>query len=451
MLLIAFLGCSNERKSTEPNVLFIVVDDLRDWTGYSTAFSGVKTPNLNKLAQMGMVFTNAYCAAPVCSPSRTALLSGISPAKTGMYDNGQSWEGALRKAETLTRKFMNSGYYVAGFGKIYHGEGDIKNWDEFIYGEYSPLPDSCENYYALGNPLNIADSLTGDWKRATNAIKVLDRGVDKPLFLACGIVKPHTPWNVPQKYFDMYAMKDIRIPEVYQNDLDDIPEIGKKIAGKMHYDQYGKSIYWTHKAIVDSGLWQTNIRAYMASITYADAQIGRLIDAWQESEYSENGIIVIMGDNGWHHGEKEHWSKRTLWEESTRVPLIIVVPGLTKPGIYCTSPVSLLDIYPTLVDLCGLEPKQGLDGLSLKPLLVDPTIPWNRPVVTIWGQDNVSVRTKEWRYIQYCDNTKELYNQNTDPNEWHNLLFETESKYDTIIQKMQKWIPKCTVSNSYDK
>ena len=452
LFIFYFCGCSSQKhKSNNPHVLFIMVDDLRDWTGYSTHFSEVITPNLNKLANRGLVFKNAYCSAPVCAASRTAILSGMSPANTGVYENGQLWEGKLTEAVTLTQKFMQSGYHVAGFGKIYHGQGKTPNWHEYVYGDYSPLPEKYENFYALGNPLNVHDSLTGDWKRVSNAIKVLESDIDQPLFLACGLVRPHTPWNVPAEYFNMYYKDSIDLPKILEGDLSDIPNIGKTIAERKHKDQYGKSIEWTHQAILDSGLWKTNIRAYLASITYADAQIGRLLEAWQQSEYSKNGIIVLMGDHGWHHGEKEHWSKRTLWEEGTKTPLIFAGKGLIPEKSACDQPVSLLDIYPTLVGLCNFEDEPHLDGTSLQALIANPEAEREEPAITIWGKDNVSIRYKNWRYINYCDGSKELYDLTTDKNEWENVVMLDSTRYADVIGNMQKWIPNCSAPAKFKK
>ncbi len=441
----------NHAHSKRPNILFIMIDDLRDWTGYANTFPNVKTPNLDQLAGSGLVFSNAYCSAPVCAPSRTALLTGLNPGTTGIYENGQVWEGTLRTHETLTQRFMNAGYHVAGYGKIYHGKGDSPNWHEYEYGEYSPLPHSYENYYALGNPLDVPDSITGDWKRVSNAVSTLEKDINQPLFLACGLVRPHTPGNVPRKYFDLYDEDAVDVPETIERDLEDLPPIGLKVARKTHRDQYGKSLEWTHQAIVDSSLWKTNIRAYLASITYADAQVGRLLAAWKKSKYSKNGIIVLMGDHGWHLGEKEHWSKRTLWEVGTKTPLIISAPGLTKKGGLCNTPVSLLDIYPTLLDLCRLPPKEGLEGLSLKKLLEDPSSPWQRPALTTWGKDNISLRAKEWRYIRYCDGTEELYSEKDDPREWHNLIQDLDATSAKVIEQFQKWIPRCKAPNRFAK
>jgi len=173
----------------------------------------------------------------------------------------------------------------------------------------------------------------------------------------------------------MYPLDSIQLPEVKNGDLDDVPPIGQKIGRKKMQDHYCKNLEWLHQEIVDSGLWKINIQAYLASISYADEQIGRVLDAWDNSKYSENGVVVLWGDHGWHLGEKEHWSKFTLWEEGTRTPLLMKVPGVTEPVSVCDVPVSLLDVFPTLADACNLTVRSDLDGLSLMPLLHDPEKP----------------------------------------------------------------------------
>lgn len=453
-LVLLSHSCSNDQNNqitTErPNVLFIMIDDLRDWTSYSNGFSNVQTPNLDQLARQGTVFSNAHCAAPVCSPSRTALLTGISPANTGIYTNGQQWPDDIRTHETLTRKYMNEGYYVAGYGKIYHGEGDLQYWHHYSYGEYSPAPKNPENPLALGNRLHIPDSLTGDGKRVNNAINILEKDINSPLFLACGLVRPHTPWDVPAKYFDMYPLDSIQLPEVKDDDLADIPYIGKKMAMRPMVDHYnGNNNSWSHQAIKDSNLWKINIQAYLASITFADAQLGHLLERWYQSKYSKNGIVVVVGDHGWHHGEKDHWSKRTLWDVGTRTPMIVHAPGYSKPGDICDIPVSLLDIYPTLLDLCKMESTFQPDGLSLAPLLANNNLPWDKPAVTIYGRDNVSVKTQKWRYIHYCDGTKELYNHEEDPEEYTNLANDPAMM--SIINSLHRWVPKCRDFATYSR
>ena len=452
LLPIGLLGaCTNSINDTAqqqglaqecPNVLFLAMDDLRDWTGYLTNFSNVKTPNLDKLAAEGMIFSHAYCTAPACAPSRTALFTGKSPANTGVYENGNHWEGDLRQHVTLTRYFMDNGYYVAGFGKMYHGSGDLQYWHHYdLVGDFYTCVDNPDHPNACGNPFDFPDSLDYDWQRATKTIEIIEKDISSPLFLACGTILPHRPWNAPRRFFDMYPLDSIQLPEVKKGDLDDVPLIGQKIGQERMKDHYCKKLKWTHQEIVDSGLWKINIQSYLASISYADEQIGRILDAWKKSKYGENGIVVLWGDHGYHLGEKEHWSKFSLWEEGTRTPLLMKVPGVTEPGSVCDVPVSLLDIFPTLVDVCNLPVRSDLDGLSLLPLLRDPELPWDRGAVTLHGKDNVSVRTKDWRYIHYCDGSKELYYHPDDPNEWDNLANDPE--YMPVINKLHKWVPEC--------
>ncbi len=427
-----------------PSVLFIMVDDLRDWTGYSGAFSGVRTPHLDQLAERGTVFTSGHCPAPVCKPSRTALLTGLSPARTGVYANPQQWPESISETITLTRHFMDEGYTVAGYGKIYHGQGSLEYWHEFLYGDYSPAPQNPKPADALGHRLFIDDSETGDGMRVNHAIRFLQSHSPEagPLFLACGLVRPHTPWDAPASYFDLYPLESIKLPRVVPNDLEDVPRIGQLMAERPHTDKYhGKDNAWSHQAMVDANLWKINLQAYLASITFADAQIGRLLRAWEASPYAEDGIIVVMGDHGWHHGEKQHWSKRTLWDVGTRTPLIVHAPGHSQAGDHCDTPVSLLDVYPTLVDLCGLAPVTPLDGVSLRPLLEDPQTKWTRPAVTVYGRNNVALRTRDWRYIRYADGSEELYDHRSDPDEIINLA--SDPAYQTQLYRFRDQVPDC--------
>lgn len=439
-ILLFFGTLQSHAENPPPNVLFIMVDDLRDWNEMSVQFPQVKTPNLKRLAEMGVVFSNAHCAAPVCAPSRTALLSGRSPAETGVYTNGQDWVEPIRESPTLTSHFMDGGYHVAGFGKIYHGQGTVKNWHEYVYGDYSPAPENPEYPEAFGNRLYVPDDATGDGMRVNHAIAVLQRRIDRPLFLACGLVRPHTPWDVPSKYFDLYPLDSIELPEVLEQDLEDIPRIGQHIARRPHINRYhGRSDTWSFEQIRANGMWKVNLQAYLASITYADAQIGRLLDAWLASPYAENGIIVLMGDHGWHHGEKLHWSKRTLWDVGTRTPLILSTPERRHRPATCTTAVDLLDVYPTLIELCGLPPRSDLDGISLRPLLEHPEAKRDRPAITIWGRGNIALRHDQWRYIRYCDGSEELYDHRNDPHEWHNLASDPELQ--SVKDAFQAYIP----------
>jgi len=238
---------------------------------------------------------------------------------------------------------------------------------------------------------------------------------------------------VPQKYFDQYALDEIVLPKVKEDDLDDVPPIGRKMARPEG----------GHANVLKFKLWEKAVQGYLASITYADGQLGRLLDALDKSPYAENTIIVLWTDHGWHLGEKLHWRKFTLWEEADRVPLIFVVPGLTKPGTRCERTVSLLDIYPTLADLCGLPVGEHLEGKSLRPLLADPEAEWDRPVVTTHGRNNHAVRSERYRYIRYSDGTEELYDHENDPMEWTNRAGDPE--LDEVKRELARWLPKVNV------
>lgn len=426
----------------KPHVLFVAIDDLRDWTGYLEAYSNVKTPNLDKIASMGVNFSNAHCPAPVCCPSRSSLLLGLKPSTTGIYENSSDWPKKYQKAETLTLSFKKAGYYVGGSGKIYHGQGNMPYWDEFQYGKYSPIPENPEFPGAFGNPLDIPDEETGDHGRIDYALDILNYHQEemldeRPLFLACGLIRPHMPFNVPRRYFDMYPLEDIKLPPYLADDLADIPEVGKKIAlreSENHYaGEYSNS--WSHEKVKEAGHWKRNIQAYLASITYADYQFGRLLKAWEESPYAETGVIVLWGDHGWHFGEKDHWSKRTLWEVGTRTPFLFYVPGLTKAGSECKAPVSLLDIYPTLRDLCNLKVEKELEGSSLLPQLIDPEQKRENGAVTVWGKGNYSVKSDTFRLIHYFDGSEELYDHTKDPDEWKNLI--DDPQYKEIADKLR--------------
>jgi arylsulfatase A-like enzyme len=251
----------------------------------------------------------------------------------------------------------------------------------------------------------------------------LQRRHKKPFFIALGLHKPHLPWDAPKKYFDRLDLKTIQLPKVPQHDLADLPEAGRLFARA----KVGFSRVDDHQAITEvDGAWEKLVRAYLATSTFADANVGRILDALKASDYSANTIVVLWGDHGWHLGEKQHWRKMSLWEQGTRTPLIIKVPQATGNGTRIQAPVSLQDIFPTLIDLCGLEADQEIDGNSLKPLLVNPQTAWDKPVVISHGPGNFAVRKGAWRLIHYADGSEELYNVEADPGEFSNLAGNPE-------------------------
>jgi len=251
-----------------------------------------------------------------------------------------------------------------------------------------------------------------------------------------GIFRPHLPWYVPKKYFDMYPLEKIVLPRVREDWMKDIPPAGR---------QSGAVRRRWHKWVVENGEWKKAVQGYLASISVADAQIGRLIEALDASGYADNTIIVLWSDHGFHLGERETWEKFTLWEESCRVTLMMVVPGVTKPGGYCARPVSLLDVYPTLVELCGLKPRPELEGVSLLPQLRDPAAPRKQPALSTYGENNHTVRSQRWRYIRYANGDEELYDHENDPEQIVNLA--NDARYDPVKKELAAWLPKVNVPN----
>ncbi len=422
--------------SGKPNVLFIAIDDLNHWVGYLGRNKQTKTPNIDKLAARGVRFTRSYCAAPVCNPSRAALMSGKRPGETGVYDNNQDWRNVIPEEQTLTSQFRKAGYVVYGAGKIYHSSVHRPTeWDDYLDkegGEPGTFGKRAKDGGVGGirfAPLDCDDSAMPDYNIVNYGIKRLNEKHDQPFFLAVGLHKPHMPWNVPQKYYDMHALESIELPPHLENDLDDVPSGGIRMA-KPNGD---------HADILKSGRWKEAVQGYLAAITFCDTMIGRLIDALDKSPHRDNTIICFWGDHGWHLGEKQHWRKFALWEESTRAPLIFVVPGLTKPSSVCDRTVDFMSIYPTLCDLTGLSVPAHVRGPSLRPLLADPKAPWKSPAITTFHLNNHGVRTDGFRYIRYADGGEELYDEAVDPFEWKNLA--TDPKFAATKAAMTKLLP----------
>ena len=459
-LVGAFLcaGAQAER----PNVLFLCADDWNDWIG-CLGSGQAKTPNVDRLAKMGCLFTNAHCAAPVCNPSRAAVMSGLRPSTTGVYENSSPLHLALPDGHlTLPGYFRKHGYVTHGGGKIYHdviGFNHPDDWDHFflwneIYRKwawecgYSRPPDPQPERRPVAEitaktkrnfdfaPLDCDDRAMPDFKSTSYAIEFLKQAHDRPFFLAVGQFRPHVPWFVPQKYFDLYPLGEIELPPVLESDIDDLPAIAKKRA----VDKNSK-----HAELVKLGEWKKAVQGYMACISFADAQIGRVLDALDASAYKNNTIIVLWSDHGYHLGEKGHWHKRTLWERSTRVPLIFVVPGLTQTGSRCNNPVDLMSLYPTLVELAKLP---AVTGSSLVPMLRNPSEIRNTVALTTHKRGNHAVRSHTHRYIRYSDGSEELYDHREDPNEWHNLVGSEEAGATTAVLK--KHLPKSEAKEAPD-
>jgi len=423
-----------------PNVLFIAVDDLNDWIGCLGGHPDCRTPHIDKLASRGVLFERAYCAAPACNPSRVALLTGIRPSTSGVYVNQSRWRQAMPKAVTLPQLFMQYGYRVVGGGKIFHGgQNDAASWHEYLQQRGDPKPKVvpangiANTAHFDWGPVDVGDEQMNDHRVVDWAIGELNKQHDKPFFVACGIFRPHLPWYVPQNYFDQFPLDEITLPEIDENDLQDVPLAGKRMA-KPNGD---------HRKVIESNNWRRAVQGYLASIAFADAQVGRLITALDDSEYADNTIIILWGDHGWHLGEKLHWRKFALWEAATRAPLMIVAPGVTQPNGRSPRVVSFIDVYPTLADLCGLPIADDLEGHSLRPLLANPQSQWDRPAITTHGRNNHAVRSERYRYIRYADGSEELYDHAADPLEWHNLAGDAE--HADAKAALARWLPETNV------
>lgn len=502
LLLAGACNSGQGRIPEQPNVLFIICDDLNDFVEGMGGHPQAITPNIKRLAADGVSFTNAHSNDPVCAPCRASLFTGIYPHTSGLY-SFENWykNPTLRASKTIMELFRENGYSVLGTGKLLHHERP-ELWDEFgnetNYGPYAfngiisknnpwsglmPHPDMPSPFRKAGavdgsfSPLSNVPVVppdenvpgyTGWWtgygplvyedpdKRdlmpdEENALWIVEKlkqkeeaDPGKPFFMAVGFVKPHTPLYAPQKYFDLFPLEEIQLPVRLENDLEDC---AGGLVNNNGYPKGPKYFNWLKESYptLEEGLRQY-LQAYLACVAFADAQVGVVLDALESSSFRDNTIVILTSDHGYHLGEKDQLFKHTLWEESTRIPFIIKVPELTPSGQVCIRPVSLIDIYPTLIDLCNLngtnmksESSKPLDGYSLRSLLANPVKgEWSGPDVALSAilsdrvkegrnipmnaeDQHFSVRSLDWRYSLANDGTEELYDHRSDPNEWFNL------------------------------
>ena len=423
-----------------PNVLFIAIDDLNHWVGHLGRNAQTKTPAIDRLAASGVSFSRAYCTAPACNPSRASLMSGQRPSTTGCYLNEQNWHPGISDDKLLNSHFQSHGYNTFGTGKIYHGGyGNGGQWTEYhkTAGKTEMHPDAKNDgvggikFYPLAN----RDEDMPDYDAVTYGIKKLNETHDQPFFLAVGLVKPHMPFSVPQKWFDQFPLDSIELPPWKENDLDDVPPSGVKMANPQN----------DHAQILQSGRWKEAVQAYLATIAFTDSQVGRLIDALNTSPHRDNTIVVLWSDHGWSLGEKSHWRKFALWEEPTRSIMIWKAPGVTRENAICQRAVDFSSIYPTLCDLAGLPKPTHLDGKSIVSLLRDPATPWDQPAITTHGRMNHAIRSQQYRYIRYENGDQELYDTLADPLEYTNLA--DSDKHQSVIEELAQWIPKVNADN----
>jgi iduronate 2-sulfatase len=496
---------------SRPNVVLIVCDDLNDYiTGISgqTGHPQSLTPNVEKLARSGVAFRRAYSNNPVCAPSRSSFLTGIYPLTSGNLFWSKWYENdVLKNSNTLMEYFRQSGYHVAGTGKMmHHFKRDV--WDEFkhktdygpywfngekrwsapdvpkpfadigpIDGSYGPLGPVPEGQpedagWKLGwgkekrvdfspgkNRALTPDELNAKWA-ASRIRKFAEDKTEQPFFLGIGFVRPHTPLHVPQEYFDRFPLDSIQLPEIKKDDAADThyPGIFDPEQKGLRYYRTLLESYGEDKELALKKFTQ----AYLACVAAVDDCIGQVVDAIDESSFKDNTVIVVTSDHGWQMGQKDYLFKNSPWEESTRIPFVVRAPGVAKPGGVAEHPVSLIDLYPTLVDLCGLEGDTRkndrgapLDGHSVRPFLENPTHgSWDGPdgaLSMIYGELNNRIpagkkdelesqvwtyRTGRWRYILYNTGAEELYDHENDPREWHNLAGNPE--YASVIKELKK-------------
>ncbi|MBL9115931.1 MAG: sulfatase [Verrucomicrobiaceae bacterium] len=472
VLLLAFgaeamLSAATKKRApkSKPNFLFILVDDLNDWVGWLGGHPQARTPNMDRLAAMGIRFSNAHTAFALCNPSRTALLTGMAPWKSGVHGNEQDWRRSVQLKGKLTMPefFKAGGFTTAAAGKVFHAnhggpEGRLTGWHGGRRGfelesawdvrfpqkgvQIADLPvHTGQNFNGLNiwhwdwGGIDVNEEVTDDAQTVGWAGRFLAEKHKKPFFLTVGLYRPHSPWYVPKEYLELFPEEQMLLPRVKDDDLADVPEIAR---GHVRPGSY-------HEQITSKGLWKSAVRNYLACIAFADAQVGKLLEALMKGPHADNTVVCLTSDHGWYLGEKQMWHKGRLWEDATHVPLTLVVPGFTEPQSGCTQAVSLLDLYPTFADLAGLKHPSHLDGESLVPLIEDPTAVRAKPAVTTSDggeKASYSARTDRWRYIRYSDGSEELYDHQADPEEWNNLASlpeHTSVKSDLAAAFPQVW------------
>ena len=427
----------------KPNILFIAIDDQNDWFGCLGGHPQAQTPHIDALAERGTLFTNAHCQAPLCNPSRTSLMTGLRPTTTGIYGLAPWFRNVeeFKDVVSLPQYLSRHGYRTYSAGKIYHGgygrKKVDKEFDELgppagvrVWPEGGKLVDTpSKNKLVDWGVFPHRDEDKGDWIVASWAAEKLKERPQEPFFLSCGFFLPHVPCYATQKWFDLYPEETLLLPPHLADDRDDTPRFSWYLHWKLPEPRL--------QFLQEANQWKNIVRSYLACTSFVDSQVGRLMTALKSSGLEENTIVVLWSDHGWHLGEKSITGKNTLWDRSTRVPLIFAGPGVAA-GQECSQPAELLDMYPTLLELCNLPPGEQLEGISLMPQLLDAKTKRARPAITTHNHDNHGVRSERYRYIVYADGTEELYDMQADPNEWENLAGRTGMQW--VVHEHRKWI-----------
>lgn len=433
-----------------PNILFISVDDLNDFPTFSGRYPDAKTPNMDRLASRGMVFEKAHCQFPLCGPSRASVMSGFLPSTLG-YDDHMKDEAVQNRSRQLGSKLLHAyfaehDYETLAVGKIFHhhvprgsvdasgGRGKFDEGTGKLRKHWHQEGTSTDWAMAPERDEQLPDHGAAQW-----AVDQLARKHDQPFLLMVGFLRPHVPWYAPKKWFDLYDRDEITLPPFEKHDLDDVPDIAKEISILEQMPR-------TEWAIAHDQ-WRNIVHAYLACISFADHQVGKVLDALEASPYADNTIIVLWSDHGYHMGEKNTFQKQSLWERSSHVPLVFAGPGV-EAGTRCNRVVSLLDLYPTLVAMCNLPPNQKNEGRSLLPLIENPEKDWPYPAIVGWKNDSFAVQNERYRYIQYGDGSEELYDHRNDLDEINNLA--GHSGFEMIRRDMANAL-KAAVSTTHRK
>lgn len=449
--LSAIQAAEKKQVDSKPNVLYVIMDDMCDWAHFLGRNNQVLTPNLDRLAARGISFSNAYSAVPLCNPSRTAMFTGMQPSVTGIYHNKQPIANSTVANNSLMmpQHFHDNGYTTLCAGKVFHSKPSpdvmARNWDDVshIDGGYGPFPKNPGLPSGIGDRWQDYEEWTGpdtdfpDVRNSQKVIEFLGGKHDKPFFVAMGFYRPHDPWTAPKRYFELYDVNKIKPPLTIPDDLADVPPYA--------IDNFigNRQIERQHKISTTGNAWEQMVRAYMACVSFTDDRIGMILDALDKSPYADNTLIVLIGDNGFHHGEKERWGKSALWREACHVPLVIVAPRKNKEigKGNCKAVVNSIDIYPTLIDVCKLPKIENqLAGNSLMPLLKDPKEKWDKPSISTFLPGNFTVHQNQWNYIHYADGSAELYDISKDENEFENLVEKPDFK--KVVDSLSKFVPQ---------